>query len=61
MAHAPAQGVVTFAPLNLNVTAAEQPRLAATCGVVLVLAILWPCYLLLSTKAKTVFGMAKPR
>ena len=59
MAVSPGHGLVTIAALNLNVSATEQPRLTATCAVFLMLAIGWPCYLLMSAKAKGLFGLAK--
>ena len=57
----PEHGSVDIAPLNLTVYATGRPRLAAACVVFLMLAIGWPGYLLLSAKAKALFGLAKPK
>jgi tRNA A-37 threonylcarbamoyl transferase component Bud32 len=61
MAVRPELGSVTIPALNLHLSAADQPRLTAACAVVLALAIGWPCYLLISAKAKAIFGLGKPR
>jgi len=61
MAVNPEHGLVVISPLNISVSVAQQPRLAATCAVFLVLAIGWPCYLLMSAKARALFGLVKPK
>jgi serine/threonine protein kinase len=61
MAISPDHGSVNFPVLNLSFTATENPGWAATGAVFLALVLGWPCYLLLSMKAKTLFGLARPK
>ena len=58
MAISPEHASVGLPVLNLSATAAEKPRWAAAGSICLALAIGWPCYLLMCTKAKALFGMA---
>ena len=60
IAISPEHGSVNFPALNLSFLAAENPRWAATGAVFLALVLIWPCYLLMSMKAKNLFGLAKP-
>ncbi len=61
MAISPEHGLVSFPALNLTIPASEKPSLAAAPAVFLALVLFWPCYLLLSAKAKALFGLAKPK
>ncbi len=61
VAISPEHGYVSIPALNLTIPATEKPRWAAT-GVVLLAVVLgWPCYMLMSAKAKALFGLAKSR
>jgi serine/threonine protein kinase len=58
---APQQATVRFPALNLTVPVTEQPYWAAAASVLLAFMVGWPCYLLMCAKAKTLFGLAKPK
>jgi hypothetical protein len=61
VAISPEHGYVSIPALNLTIPATEKPRWAAT-GVVLLAVVLgWPCYMLMSAKAKALFGLAKSK
>ena len=61
MAISPERATVGLPVLNLSATANEKPRWAAVGTICLALVISWPCYLLLSEKAKALFGVVKPK
>ena len=61
MAVSPEHANVGLSILNLSATVTEKPRWAAVGAVFLALVLGWPCYLLMSAKAKALFGLAKPK
>jgi tRNA A-37 threonylcarbamoyl transferase component Bud32 len=61
MAISPEHGSVKYPALNLSFLATENPRWAATGAVFLALVLIWPCYFLMSVKAKALFGLAKAK
>jgi tRNA A-37 threonylcarbamoyl transferase component Bud32 len=58
MAVSPERALISLPALNLNVPVAEKPWWAAAAAVCLALVLVWPCYLLICAKARTLFGLA---
>jgi serine/threonine protein kinase len=61
LAISPEQGSISVPALNLTVPAAAKPRWAAGGAVFMALVLGLPCYLLMSAKAKALFGLTKPK
>ena len=61
LAISPEHGALTFPALNLTIPVAENPRWAAAAAIFMTIVLGWPCYLLMSTRARAVFGLAKPK
>jgi serine/threonine protein kinase len=57
----PEHGVIKIPVFNLSIPVTEEPRWAAVGVVLMAIAFGWPGYLLLSAKAKALFGLARPK
>jgi tRNA A-37 threonylcarbamoyl transferase component Bud32 len=57
----PEHGSINLPAFNVTIPATEKPRWAAAGAVFLGLGLGWPCYLLLSAKAKALFGLVKTK
>ena len=57
----PEHGAINIPVFNVSIPVTEKPRWAAVGVVLMAIAFVWPGYLLLSAKAKALFGLARPK